>query len=94
MVLVIADDAFNALYDNAPVSKVPEDIAFVALLFALFAVPKALQRYRLPSAITSLLMGAGATALGLFHNDPTLHLLSTFGHSCAFPFRRIGDRRS
>lgn len=67
-------------------SKVPEDIAFVVLLFALFVVPKALQRYRLPSAITSLLMGAGATALGLFHNDPTLHLLSTFGIVALFLF--------
>ncbi|HSU96960.1 MAG TPA: cation:proton antiporter, partial [Gemmatimonadaceae bacterium] len=65
---------------------VPGDIAFVALLFALFVVPKALQRYRLPSAITSLLMGAGATALGLFHNDPTLHLLSTFGIVALFLF--------
>jgi Kef-type K+ transport system membrane component KefB len=70
----------------SPVSKVPGDIAFVALLFALFVVPKALQRYRLPSAITSLLMGAGATALGLFHNDPTLHLLSTFGIVALFLF--------
>jgi Kef-type K+ transport system membrane component KefB len=70
----------------SPVSKVPGDIAFVVLLFALFVVPKALQRYRLPSAITSLLMGAGATALGLFHNDPTLHLLSTFGIVALFLF--------
>ncbi|MDQ6737911.1 MAG: cation:proton antiporter [Gemmatimonadota bacterium] len=71
---------------GAPASTVPEDIAFVALLFALFVIPKALQRYRLPSAITSLLMGAGATALGLFHNDPTLHLLSTFGIVALFLF--------
>lgn len=71
---------------RSPVSKVPEDIAFVALLFALFVIPKALQRYRLASAITSLLMGAGATALGLFHNDPTLHLLSTFGIVALFLF--------
>ena len=71
---------------TSSVSKVPEDIAFVALLFALFVVPKALQRYRLPSAITSLVMGAGATALGFFHNDPTLHLLSTFGIVALFLF--------
>ncbi|MEO7103980.1 MAG: cation:proton antiporter [Gemmatimonadaceae bacterium] len=67
-------------------SKVPEDIAFVVLLFALFVIPKALQRYRLASAVTSLLMGAAATALGLFHNDPTLHLLSTFGIVALFLF--------
>ena len=67
-------------------SRVPEDLAFVALLFALFVVPKALQRYRLPSAVTSLLMGIGATSLGFFHNDPTLHLLSTFGIVALFLF--------
>ena len=71
---------------ESPVSRVPEDIAFVVLLFALFVVPKALQRYRLPSAITSLMMGAAATALGLFHNDPTLHLLATFGIVALFLF--------
>lgn len=71
---------------TSPVSKVPEDIAFVILLFTLFVIPKALQRYRLPSAITSLFMGAGATGLGLFHNDPTLHLLSTFGIVALFLF--------
>ena len=70
----------------AQASKVPEDITFVILLFALFVIPKALQRYRLASAVTSLLMGAGATALGLFHNDPTLHLLSTFGIVALFLF--------
>lgn len=31
-------------------------------------------------------MGAGATALGLFGNDPTLHLLSTFGIVALFLF--------
>lgn len=74
--------------DNAAaqVGKVPEDIAFVVLLFALFVIPKALQRYRLASAVTSLIMGAGATAVGLFHNDPTLHLLSTFGIVALFLF--------
>jgi Kef-type K+ transport system membrane component KefB len=76
----------GAVGATGPASKVPEDIAFVALLFALFVIPKALQRYRLASAITSLLMGIGATALGLFHNDPTLHLLSTFGIVALFLF--------
>jgi Kef-type K+ transport system membrane component KefB len=71
---------------TSPSSKVPEDIAFVALLFALFVIPKALQRYRIASAITSLLMGVAATSLGFFHNDPTLHLLSTFGIVALFLF--------
>jgi Kef-type K+ transport system membrane component KefB len=58
----------------------------VSLLFALFVVPKALQRYRIPGAITSLVMGTGASALGWFHGDPTLHLLSTFGIVALFLF--------
>ena len=76
----------NATGATLPTSTVPEDIAFVVLLFALFVIPKALQRYRIASAVTSLVMGAGATALGFFHNDPTLHLLSTFGIVALFLF--------
>lgn len=55
------------------------DLTYILLLFVLFVVPRFLQRYRLPSAITSLLLGAGATALGLFTHDPTIGLLATFG---------------
>jgi Kef-type K+ transport system membrane component KefB len=76
----------NASGSKLPASTVPEDIAFVVLLFALFVIPKALQRYRIASAVTSLLMGAAATSLGFFHNDPTLHLLSTFGIVALFLF--------
>ncbi len=57
----------------------PRDLSYILLLFVLFVAPRYLQRYRLPSAITSLLLGAGATALGLFEHDPTIALLATFG---------------
>ncbi|HQR16869.1 MAG TPA: cation:proton antiporter [Gemmatimonadales bacterium] len=57
----------------------PRDLTYILLLFVLFVVPRFLQRYRLPSAITSLLLGGGATALGLFVHDPTIALLATFG---------------
>ena len=67
-------------------TTLPEDLVFVALLFALFVIPKALQRYRIPSAVTSLLMGAVASGFGLFQHDPTLHLLSTFGIVALFLF--------
>lgn len=69
-----------------PVTSVPTDLMYVALLFALFVVPKALQRYRIPSAITALLMGVGARALGLFEHDPTVQLLATFGIVALFLF--------
>ncbi|MBC7562034.1 MAG: cation:proton antiporter [Gemmatimonadaceae bacterium] len=42
-------------------------------------VPRALQRFRLPSAITSFLLGAAASASGVLSQDPTLSLLATFG---------------
>jgi Kef-type K+ transport system membrane component KefB len=70
---------------DAPAS-IPTDLAYVALLFALFVVPKALQRYRIPSAITALLMGVGAQALGFFDHDATVQLLSTFGIVALFLF--------
>jgi Kef-type K+ transport system membrane component KefB len=65
---------------------VPRELSFIALLFALFIVPKALQRYRIPSAITSLIMGAVASAFGLFPENPTLHLLATLGIVALFLF--------
>ena len=44
--------------------EIPSQIGFIALLFALFLVPKLLQRFRIPGAITSLLMGAGQRRSG------------------------------
>lgn len=63
------------------------ELAYVALLFGLLVLPKALQRIRIPSAITclglGLLFGEG---FGLFRHDPTVHLLSTFGIAALFLF--------
>ena len=78
-------------YSEAPPSKpapssVPRELIFIALLFALFIVPKALQRYGIPGAITSLIMGGVANAFGLFPDDPTLRLLSTLGIVALFLF--------
>lgn len=67
-------------------SKIPGQIVFIALLFTLFLLPKALQRFRIPGAITSLILGVVATHLGLFPNDPTLSLLSTLGIVALFLF--------
>jgi Kef-type K+ transport system membrane component KefB len=66
--------------------RIQSQLVFIALLFALFLVPKLLQRYRIPGAITSLLMGVGASALGWFPHDPTLNLLSTLGIVALFLF--------
>ena len=65
---------------------VSNDLAYVALLFILFVVPRFLQRYRLPSAVTSLLLGVAAASLGLFGHDTTIALLATFGIVALFLF--------
>jgi Kef-type K+ transport system membrane component KefB len=65
---------------------VPKDLSYVLLLFVLFVAPRFLQRYRLPSAVTSLALGAAATALELFQHDETIGLLATFGIVALFLF--------
>jgi Kef-type K+ transport system membrane component KefB len=64
----------------------PDDLRYVILLFALFVVPRFLQRYRLPSAITSFLLGAAVAMSGqdLLPPGPTLPLLATFGIAAMF----------
>lgn len=65
----------------------PADFAYLLLIFALFVVPRALQRFRVPSAITSLAMGAAlGLGFGLFEGDPTVHLLATLGIVSLFLF--------
>ncbi len=64
----------------------PQDISYVLLLFVLFVVPRFLQRYRLPGAVTALALGVAATALGLFQHDETIALMSTFGIVALFLF--------
>lgn len=66
---------------------IPREVAYVALLFVLFVVPRMLQRYGIPSAITALAFGAGAgMGLGLLQGDPTVELLSTLGIVSLFLF--------
>lgn len=63
------------------------EIGYVAVLFALFVIPRALQRFGLPAAITSLALGAGAgLGLGLYQEDTTIHLLAALGISALFLF--------
>jgi Kef-type K+ transport system membrane component KefB len=65
-----------------------DDFAYVVLIFALFVVPRVLQRYRVPTAVTSLGLGAlaGGCGLHLFEDDSTITLLSTLGISSLFLF--------
>jgi Kef-type K+ transport system membrane component KefB len=63
-----------------------QDLLYVVLIFALFVVPKFLQRYRIPGAITSLALGAAASFTGVFDRDATISLLATLGISALFLF--------
>jgi Kef-type K+ transport system membrane component KefB len=68
-------------------SVLTSELAYVVLLFGLFVLPRFLQRYRIPSAITSLALGAMLGAgFDLFVHDPTIALLSTFGIVSLFLF--------
>ena len=63
------------------------EIAYVALLFGLFIVPRILQRWGVPTAVTAFALGVGASmGLGLFRHDATIALLSTLGIVSLFLF--------
>lgn len=70
-----------------PGEALPTETSYVLLLFGLFVLPRYLQRYRIPSAITSLGLGAVlGMGFGLFVHDSTVELLSTFGIVALFLF--------
>lgn len=58
---------------------VPTDLRYVLLIFGLFILPKLLQRYAIPGAVTSLVLGFLAQHFEFLPRDHTLALLSTFG---------------
>ena len=57
----------------------PTDLRYVLLIFGLFVLPRLLQRFGLPGAITSLGLGFLSTHFEFLPHDQTLSLLSTFG---------------
>ncbi len=67
--------------------SISPEIQYMLLVLGLFIVPRALQRFRLPSAITCVGVGA-ALGIGfhLFHDDPTVKLLATLGIVSMFLF--------
>lgn len=63
------------------------ELQYVLLVFGLFIVPRALQRFRLPSAVSCVGLGALlGIGLHLFHDDHTVRLLSTLGIVAMFLF--------
>jgi len=66
---------------------VSKEFQYVLLLFVLFVLPRALQRFRLPAAISCVGLGALAgIGLGMFREDAAVNLLSTFGIVSLFLF--------
>ncbi|MCM2334761.1 MAG: cation:proton antiporter [Anaeromyxobacteraceae bacterium] len=67
--------------------RLPPEVTYVGLLFGLFVVPKLLERYRIPSAITGLVLGAATSiGLGMFQHDATVSLFSALGITALFLF--------
>lgn len=61
--------------------------SYLILLFALFVAPRLLQRYRIPTALTSFGLGVlCALYLGYFLEDSTVKLLATLGIVSLFLF--------
>jgi Kef-type K+ transport system membrane component KefB len=66
---------------------ITEELQYVLLLFVLFVLPRALQRYRVPSAVTCVVLGAIASiGFDLFAHDAAVNLLSTLGIVSLFLF--------
>lgn len=81
-------DALTSAEPNVPPSpeKIPSQVGLIGLLMVLFLVPKILQRFKIPGAITALLMGLIASWLGWFEHEVTLRLFATLGIVSLFLF--------
>lgn len=63
------------------------ELATLLLIFGLLVVPRALQRFRIPAPVTSLVAGVAAVfALGDATHDRVITLLATIGISSLFLF--------
>jgi Kef-type K+ transport system membrane component KefB len=66
---------------------ITSELAYIALVFGLMVVPRALQRFAIPAPLTCFAFGMAATiALRLPSQDDTLALLATLGISSLFLF--------
>jgi Kef-type K+ transport system membrane component KefB len=73
--------------------EIPRDVAYLGLLFGLFVVPRFLQRYHIPTAVTALSFGAVAgIGFGFLEDDPTVSVVSTLGIVALFLFAGLDVR--
>lgn len=74
-------------FDLAALPAIPQDVAYLLVVAGLFIVPRILERFRIPGALTCLGLGAlMGMGFGLFDHDPTVGLLATFGIVALFLF--------
>lgn len=72
---------------DAVVHHVGDELSYVLLLFLLIVLPRVLARWKIPTAITALVLGAIAgMGFGAFIGDTTVQLLATLGISALFLF--------
>lgn len=76
----------EALSVDLPFGIGPE-LAYIVLLFCLIVLPRMLVRWKVPTAITSLVLGGAiGVPFGFFQDDATVQLLATLGISGLFLF--------
>lgn len=64
-----------------------EELVYVGLLFGLFVLPRIIQRFAIPPAITAVLLGLAASlGPGWLTHDRTVELLATLGIVSLFLF--------
>jgi Kef-type K+ transport system membrane component KefB len=69
------------------------ELTYIGLVFGLFVIPRILQLWRLPRAISALGMGAIAgIGFNAFIGDPTISLFATLGISTLFLFAGLEVR--
>jgi Kef-type K+ transport system membrane component KefB len=79
--------SFYSSPEAAPALSGVHNYSYLILLFALFVVPRLLQRFRIPMAITSFALGAaGVLQFEELRADPTVALLATLGIVSLFLF--------
>jgi len=73
--------------------EIPRDVAYLGLLFGLFVVPRFLQRYHIPTAVTALSFGVVAgMGFGFLEDDPTVSVVATLGIVALFLFAGLDVR--
>lgn len=68
-------------------NAVTSQLIYLAVIFTLLVIPRALQRFRIPAPLTCFALGIAISVIGAEYTlDPTLALLATLGISSLFLF--------